>query len=165
MRVHTPRKRLDSTLPRLLTLASCLLTLSVAAAGQTPAGSPSPTPAESHEEGPGGSAYPPMEAANPVKAGNYSIVSSIELGARGVSVDGNDDKYRSDVNYRAGFRLFESSFLVRADEGKGVLFDTLVVNSTGWGSDPYGYARGRRGTRGRRQPQLPPGLSLVSQRL
>jgi hypothetical protein len=78
---------------------------------------------------------------NPVKAGNYFIVSSIELGARGASVDGNDDKYRSDVNHRAGFRLFESSFLVRADEGKGALFDTLAVNSTGWGSDPYGYAR------------------------
>jgi len=93
------------------------------------------------EEGPSGAAYPPMEAAQPVKVGNYSVVSSIEMGVRGVSVDGNDDKYRSDVNYRAGFRLFESSFLVRADEGKGVLFDTLLVNSTGFGSDPYGYAR------------------------
>lgn len=141
MRVHTPRKRTGPAFLRLLTLAACLLTLTLAAAGQTPAGSPQPSPAESHEEGPSGSAYPPMEAANPVKAGNYSIISSIELGARGVSVDGNDSKYRSDVNYRAGFRLFESSFLVRAYEGKGTLFDTLVVNSTGWGSDPYGYAR------------------------
>ena len=141
MRVNIPRKRIGPPFLRLLALALCLLSLPRAAAGQTPAGSPSPTPSQSQEEGPSGAAYPPMEAANPVKAGNYSIISSIELGARGVSVDGSDDKYRSDVNYRGGLRLFESSFLARADEGKGTLFDTLVVNSTGWGSDPYGYAR------------------------
>jgi hypothetical protein len=77
----------------------------------------------------------------PVHSGNYWITSSIELGARGLSVDGNVNKYRSDVNYRAGFRLFESSLLVRSDPGKGILFDSLVVNSTGWGADPYGHLR------------------------
>lgn len=135
MRRDRSRKRECRPSLKRLALALWLLGVCVSASGQTP----TPTPAQ--EEEPSGSAYPPMEVARPVKAGNYSVVSSIELGARGVSVDGNDDKYRSDVNYRAGLRLFESSFLIRADEGKGVLFDTLLVNSTGFGSDPYGYAR------------------------
>ncbi|HWW74802.1 MAG TPA: hypothetical protein VNZ44_05355, partial [Pyrinomonadaceae bacterium] len=137
MRRDRSRERARRPSLKCLALALWLLGFCVSATGQTA----TPTPASSPEEGPSGSAYPPMVEAQPLKAGNYSVISSIEFGVRGVSVDGNDDKYRSDVNYRAGFRLFESSFLIRADEGKGVLFDTLLVNSTGFGSDPYGYAR------------------------
>lgn len=143
MRANNLTERIIASFPRLVFMALCLCFVSGVAAGQTHPGSPTPTPTPSptQEQGPSGSVYPPMGEANPVRAGNYSIVSSIEFGARGVSVDGNNDKYRSDVNYRAGFSLFESSFLIRADEGKGALFDTLLVNSTGWGSDPYGYTR------------------------
>jgi len=133
-------RRIVGPSARLVLTALCACLFYDTAAAQTAKPSPSPEPAQ-QEEGPGGSAYPSIEEANPVRAGKYSIVSSIELGARALSVDGNADKYHSDVNYRGGFRLFESSFLVRADEGKGALLDTLVVNSTGWGADPYGYAR------------------------
>ena len=74
-------------------------------------------------------------------AGDYAVTSSIELGYRGLSVDGNHNKYQSDLNYKAGPRLFDTSFFVRAKEGKGQLFDDLLVTSTGWGGDPQGVVR------------------------
>ena len=69
-------------------------------------------------------------------AGDYLITSTFEVGYRGLRVDGDERKYRSDLNYKAGPRLFDSSFLMRAKEGKGGLFDTLLVTATGWGADP-----------------------------
>jgi hypothetical protein len=75
------------------------------------------------------------------EAGNYIITSTIEVGARGLRVDGDTNKFRSDLNYHAGSRLFDSSFLVRSKDGKGGLFDTLLVTSTGWGADPNGQMR------------------------
>jgi hypothetical protein len=38
-------------------------------------------------------------------------------------------------------RLFDSSFLARSKSGKGGIFDTLLVTSTGWGADPNGNLR------------------------
>ncbi len=73
--------------------------------------------------------------------GIYNIISSIEFGGRGLSVSGNDDKYRSDLNYGNGVRLFDSSFLLRSKETKGGPFDEFLVNTSGWGGDPYGYTR------------------------
>ena len=69
-------------------------------------------------------------------AGDYIVTSSFEVGYRGLGVYGDEMKYRSDLNYKAGPRLFDSSFLMRAKEGKGGLFDTLLVTATGWGADP-----------------------------
>src|SRR6266705_418681 len=74
-------------------------------------------------------------------AGNYVIISTIEVGARGLRVGGYVNKYRSDLNYHAGVRLFDSSFLMRSKDGKGGLFDTLLVTSSGWGADPNGSMR------------------------
>ena len=73
--------------------------------------------------------------------GNYNVVSSIEIGLRGLSVSGSDETYRSDLNYKAGVRLFDSSFLLRHKDKKGGAFDELLVNTSGWGSDPTGYTR------------------------
>ena len=70
------------------------------------------------------------------EAGDYIITSSFEVGYRGLGVYGDERKYRSDLGYKAGPRLFDSSFLMRAKEGKGGLFDTLLVTATGWGADP-----------------------------
>jgi len=72
-------------------------------------------------------------------AGNYTVTSSIEFGYRGFSMDGDEQKYKSDLNYKAGPRLFDSSFLMRSKD-KG-LFDTMLVTSTGWGADPTGNLR------------------------
>ena len=75
------------------------------------------------------------------EAGNYTITSAIEFGARGLRVVGDTNKYHGDLNYSAGARLFDSSFLVKSKDGKGGLFDTLLVTSTGWGADPNGHMR------------------------
>ena len=75
------------------------------------------------------------------KEGAYNVTSSIEMGVRGVSVDGNGNKYRSDLNYEPGFQLFNSSLLMRSKDNDGMLFDTLMVNSFGWGGDPSRYLR------------------------
>src|SRR6185436_1757477 len=41
-------------------------------------------------------------------AGGYNIVNSFETGYRFADIGGNRDKYRSDVNFRNGIRLFSS---------------------------------------------------------
>src|SRR5438874_10827716 len=58
-----------------------------------------------------------------------------------VWVDGDNNKFKSDLNYKAGPRLFDSSFLMKSKDGKGDLFDTLLVTSSGWGADPNGNMR------------------------
>jgi hypothetical protein len=74
-------------------------------------------------------------------AGDYTVISSIEFGYRGISVAGDQNKYRSDLNYKAGPRIFDSSFLLKAKDGKGSFFDTIMVTSSGWGGDPHGNLR------------------------
>ena len=68
------------------------------------------------------------------------VISTIEFGYRGLSVDGDHNKYRSDLNYSAGPRLFDSTFLYRSKNGGGFL-DSALVTSTGWGADPNGQVR------------------------
>jgi hypothetical protein len=92
---------------------------------------PSPTKPDSSDK--------PIEAGE--NAGDYTVISSLEFGYRGLSVDGDHNKYQSDLNYKAGPRLFDSSFLLRSKEGKGTLFETFLITSTGWGADPHGNVR------------------------
>jgi hypothetical protein len=73
-------------------------------------------------------------------AGSYNIISSIEFGYRGKRIDGDINKYKSDLNYTAGPRLFDSTFLMRSNEN-GAWLNTLVVTTTGWGGDPSGQVR------------------------
>jgi hypothetical protein len=84
-------------------------------------------------------------SSNPAPAddslGNYNVVSSLELGMRGLSVSGSDNKYRSDLNYSPGTRLFDSSFFLRSKKNAGGPFDEFLVNTSGWGGDPHGYTR------------------------
>jgi hypothetical protein len=116
---------------RIIGLVLVLIVTMGLAAAQQP--SPSPSPAKSD------SADRPVEAGE--GAGDFMVVSSVEFGYRGLSVDGDLNKYQSDLNYKAGPRLFDSSFLLRSKDGKGGLFETLLVNSTGWGADPQGNLR------------------------
>ncbi|HXG94559.1 MAG TPA: hypothetical protein VNN73_19615 [Blastocatellia bacterium] len=80
----------------------------------------------------GSSAQAPSGTQNG-NGGNYEVISSIEIGARGILIHGNADKYRSDLNYTPGFRLFDESLLVQSKNNDGFLFDKLMVNSFGWG--------------------------------
>ena len=84
----------------------------------------------------------PSPTASPSEDGNYTIDSSIEFGYRGLSVNGNDEKYRSDLNYRPGLRVFNSSFFIENKGKEGAnFFDTALITSSGWGSDPQGSFR------------------------
>ncbi|MDX6384054.1 MAG: hypothetical protein QOK48_1627 [Blastocatellia bacterium] len=110
-------------------------------AGVAIAQQPTPTPKKSGEKKSEAKKPAPSSTDSGEDAGNYNIISSVEFGYRGLRVDGDRNKYRSDLNYSAGPRLFDSSFLARSKNGKGGLFDTFLVTSTGWGADPYGNLR------------------------
>ncbi len=71
----------------------------------------------------------------------YDVITSIEIGVRGISLSGSENKYRSDLNYRPGIRAFDSSFLLQSKDGTNGPFDSLLVNTSGWGGDPHGYTR------------------------
>src|SRR5678815_1599009 len=116
---------------RIIGLALVLIVTVGLVAAQQPSPSPSPTKTDSPNT-------PPATGEN---AGDYTVISSIEFGYRGLSVDGDLNKYQSDLNYKAGPRLFDSSFLLKSREGGGSLFETLLVTSTGWGADPQGNLR------------------------
>ncbi len=84
---------------------------------------------------------PPSPTPDEVELGGFKVRSSIELGVRGKSIDGSENKYKSDFNYKSGFRVFNSSFSMEDKEGKNRAFDSLLINSSGWGADPSGFAR------------------------
>ncbi len=82
----------------------------------------------------------PTPASTSTSTGS-GITSTVELGVRAIEVNGNDDKYRSDLNYRPGFRVFDSSFLIENKEGGNNFFDSALVTASGWGGDPSGMFR------------------------
>lgn len=101
-----------------------------------PAQQPSPSPAKNQTNGDN----TPVQAGE--NAGDYTIISTLEFGYRGLQVVGDLNKYQSDLNYRTGPRLFDSSFLMRSQDGHtGGLFDTALLTTTGWGADPNGNVR------------------------
>jgi hypothetical protein len=122
------------TIPVLAATLLCFCVWSSIAPGQQPVTTTTPDKSK-----PAQSDTPTVEAGD--KAGDYTIISTLEFGYRGQRVDGDLNKYRSDLNYKAGPRLFDSSFLMKALDGKDGLFDTLLVTTTGWGSDPNGQVR------------------------
>ena len=70
-------------------------------------------------------------------SGNYNITQSWELGYRFAEIGGNEGKYRSDVNYRNGIRLLNSTLSLHSLNGKRNWFDEIVLNTSGLGNDPY----------------------------
>jgi hypothetical protein len=116
------RIRIDTLFLLFFAIGGLLLSV-LEVQGQAPKPSPAPSSSDS------------------LTYGGYEVTSSVEVGIRGVSVNGSDNKYRSDFNYRPGFRVFDSSLLMKRQEGKGGLFDTLLINSSGWNADPSGFTR------------------------
>ncbi len=70
----------------------------------------------------------------------YEIRTAVEIGVRGLDVDGSLSKFRSDLNYRNGVRLFDSSFSMKNTSGHRRFFDQVTINASGWGADRTGYA-------------------------
>ena len=125
---------------RVLSGLMLVLVMAAGAAAIVDAQQPTPTPKKADAK----KAEPKAETTSAdtgESASDYIITSSFEVGVRGLRVDGNLNKYQSDLNYKAGLRLFDSSFLMRSKDGKNMPFDTLMVTSTGWGADPYGQMR------------------------
>lgn len=121
----------------LLGLAGLALSVALHPA-EAAAQQPTPSPQKSAETKTQTAAPSRKEEAE----ADYTVTSSMEIGYRGLRVDGDINKYQSDLNYKAGPRVFDSSLLVEA--GKGVTdsaFDSLLVTTTGWGSDPNGHFR------------------------
>jgi hypothetical protein len=114
----------------VLLMLSVLVLLATTAGAQQP--SPTATPS-----GTNGNSV----AETPDGMGDYLVVSSVEFGYRGLAIGGDQNKFQSDLNYKAGPRLFDSSFFMRSKDGNGGLFNTLLVTSTGWGADPQGSFR------------------------
>lgn len=83
----------------------------------------------------------PTPADEPVMLGGFELTSSVEVGLRGIDVNGNINKYRSDFNYRPGVRLFDSSFRLENKEKKPRFMDSLLITSSGWNADPSGFTR------------------------
>jgi len=81
---------------------------------------------------PAGTAAP----ATPATPGDYSVVLGAEIGQRFLQLDGSDPKYRSDLNYEPGFRLFNFDTTIRPTNADGKMFDTFRVSAFGWGGDP-----------------------------
>src|SRR5437879_13589797 len=65
---------------------------------------------------------PTPEPVGPVRGdemNGYNVVNSVETGYRFALIDGNEGKYRSDVNYRNGLRLLGSKLTVNSRDGHG----------------------------------------------
>src|SRR5215217_7397761 len=92
-----------------------VLSVTISAVAQQPSPSPSPKKSDSSD----------TSTDQGEKAGDYTAIGSVEFGYRGLSVDGDFNKYQSDLNYKAGPRLFDSSFLLRSTDGAGDLFETF----------------------------------------
>ena len=73
--------------------------------------------------------------------GPYEITSSFEFGVRGIGINGNGNKFRSDHNYDPGFRLFDASLMMKSTVPGAILFDELMINTFGWSNDPNRYLR------------------------
>lgn len=116
----------------LAALALTLLALSSVTRAQKPAATKVANKAEAKVEAP--------VLETPEDAGAYTVISTLEIGYRGLSVRGDLNKYQSDLNYKVGPRLFDSSLFLRAKD-KGGPFDSLMVTSTGWGADPHSNLR------------------------
>src|SRR5882724_8280333 len=68
------------------------------------------------------------ETAGPARGvnhGNYNVIQQWESGYRYSLVGGDVGKYRSDVNFRNGIRLLNSSLSVNSRNGHGKYFDEI----------------------------------------
>src|SRR6476620_8365401 len=101
-----------------LASVTLILMLALGALAQTP--TPSPSPKKAVET-------PTTSSETAEEVGNYTATGTIEIGYRGLRVGGDLNKYQSDLNYKAGPRIFDSSFLLRAKDNEAPLFETLLV--------------------------------------
>ncbi len=74
------------------------------------------------------------------RVGDFQVTQSIEIGGRISDVSGSQPMYNTLVNYQTGARILEQSLTMQSLTHED-LFDTLTLNSFGWGGDPEQAAR------------------------
>ncbi len=74
--------------------------------------------------------------------GGFQVTQSIEVGGRISDVSGSQAMYDTLVNDQSGLRILEQSLIMQSISHQDV-FDTLTLNSFGWGGDPQQAARVR----------------------
>ena len=72
--------------------------------------------------------------------GDFQVMQSIELGGRISDVTGSQAMYDTLENYQTGARILEQSLTMQSLTHPDI-FDTLTLNSFGWGGDPEQAAR------------------------
>ncbi len=108
---------------RLGVIATTLLIAVPGRAQNPPAPTPPPTP-------------PPSAAADEGKdIGGYHVTQSIEIGGRINDVSGSQAMYDTLVDQQSGARILEQSLTMQSLTHQDI-FDSLSLNSFGWGGDP-----------------------------
>ena len=82
----------------------------------------------------------PLGTARGENVGSYNITNAFETGYRFATVGGNEEKYRSDVNFGNGIRLLSGNLTINSRDGHGKYFDELLLTTQGLGNDPYQYS-------------------------
>ncbi len=88
-------------------------------------------------------AQAPAPDAQPSTApSGYSVHESIDLGGHIANVDGSGAMYDTLVNEQSGPRILHETFVMHALPGaKDTLFDSLTAVGSGFGGDPYSFAK------------------------
>lgn len=115
------KQKIDSVLFISSVTVICLMFSVFSAAGQTPTPSP--------------------DTGSTATWNGFRVTSVTEIGWRWRSLDGNENKYRSDLNYKQGFRSFDTNLLLQNVSGDAKYVDSLLITNSGWGSDPQGFTR------------------------
>lgn len=71
--------------------------------------------------------------------GHYDFSLALEVGHQQAVVRGNNDAYRSHLNYADGFRVFD--FNLRGKGSDGAFFSDFHVQGSGWGGEPNNWLR------------------------
>jgi hypothetical protein len=92
-----------------------------------------------------GSQSPSDTTEKAVMYGGYQVHQSVEAGYRVSDETGSGRMFDTMVNLHDGPRVFEQSLSMHSPSNQGTLFDSLSVNSVGWGGDPNNFLRMRVG--------------------
>ena len=110
----------------LAVMAVCLLLMTAMPAQNPPAPASPPTPPSSADEG--------------KEIGGFRVTQSFELGGRINEVTGSQAMYDTLIDQQTGARILDQSLTMQS-LSHADFFDTLTLNSFGWGGDPQQAAR------------------------
>lgn len=82
---------------------------------------------------------PPPEELEPRPWGLFDTHLTLEIGGQIANIHGNNEVYRSHLNYSDGFRVF--SFNFRGEAREDTFLTDFYVQGAGWGGDPSNWVR------------------------